>query len=265
MKYLGFIGAGNMANAIAKGILKSKALSPHEIILSDVNKDKLEKIKNELKVSTTTDNFEVVENSKYLILAVKPAHLENLLIEIKKCLKPNTVVISIVAGKSLSFLEKILGSDKKIIRTMPNTPALVGEAMIALTPNKNIEQQELESVKNLLKSVGKVEQVDEKLMNAVVGISGSSPAYVFMFIEAMADAGVLAGLPRDKAYTFAAQSVLGSVKMLLETGKHPAILKDAVCSPGGTTIEAVKVLEENGFRAAIMDAVTACVKKCDTL
>ena len=148
---------------------------------------------------------------------------------------------------------------------MPNTPALVGEAMIALTPNKNIEQQELESVKNLLKSVGKVEQVDEKLMSAVVGISGSSPAYVFMFIEAMADAGVLAGLPRDKAYTFAAQSVLGSVKMLLETGKHPAILKDAVCSPGGTTIEAVKVLEENGFRAAIMDAVTACVKKCDTL
>lgn len=265
MKYLGFIGAENMANAIAKGILKSKALSPDEIILSDVNEDKLEKIKNELKVSATTDNSEVVKNSKYLILAVKPAHLENLLIEIKDCLKPDTVVISIVAGKSLSFLEKILGSDKKIIRTMPNTPALVGEAMIALTPNKNIEQQDLESVKNLLKSVGKVEQVDEKLMSAVVGVSGSSPAYVFMFIEAMADAGVLAGLPRDKAYTFAAQSVLGSAKILLETGKHPAILKDAVCSPGGTTIEAVKVLEENGFRAAIMDAVTACVKKCDNL
>ena len=265
MKYLGFIGAGNMANAIAKGILKSKALSPDEIILSDVNEDKLEKIKNELKVSATTDNSEVVKNSKYLILAVKPTHLENLLIEIKDYLKPDTVVISIVAGKSLSFLEKILGSDKKIIRTMLNTPALVGEAMIALTPNKNIEQQDLESVKNLLKSVGKVEQVDEKLMSAVVGVSGSSPAYVFMFIEAMADAGVLAGLPRDKAYTFAAQSVLGSAKILLETGKHPAILKDAVCSPGGTTIEAVKVLEENGFRAAIIDAVTACVKKCDNL
>ena len=172
------------------------------------------------------------------------------------------MVVSIAAGKTIAFIENGLGSSEvKIVRCMPNTPALVGEGCTGVCANKNVEKEELEQVLALIRSFGVAEAVPESLMDVVVGVSGSSPAYVFMFIEAMADQAVAAGMPRKQAYQFAAQAVLGSAKMVLETGMHPGELKDMVCSPGGTTIQAVKVLEEKGMRAAVMDAMEACIEK----
>ena len=170
-------------------------------------------------------------------------------------------MITIAAGKTIESVEKIIGTDKKIIRTMPNTPALVGEGMTSISPNGNINEKELTFVKGLFDYLGKSEIVSEDLIHAVIGASGSSTAYAFMFIEAIADGAVLAGMKRADAYKFAAQGVLGAAKMVLETGKHPGELKDMVCSPGGTTIEAVKVLEEEKFRGAVIKAVEAAVEK----
>ena len=180
---------------------------------------------------------------------------------VKDLIGDEKIVVSIAAGKSISSMENIIGDDKKIIRTMPNTPALVNEGMSALCPNKNIEDEELKIVKGIFDSFGKSEVVGEYLIDSVIGVSGSSPAYVFMFIEAMADAAVVGGMPRKQAYNFAAQSVLGAAKMVLESGKHPGELKDMVCSPGGTTIEAVKVLENEGMRSSVINAVCACIEK----
>ena len=169
--------------------------------------------------------------------------------------------VQTVLFRSIESVENIIGNDKKIVRTMPNTPSLVGEGMTSLSPNKNISKEELDFVKSLFDSLGKSEVVNEDLIHAVIGASGSSTAYAFMFIEAIADGAVRAGMPRDKAYKFAAQGVLGAAKMVLEEDKHPGELKDMVCSPGGTTIEAVKVLEEEKFRGAVIKAVEACVNK----
>ena len=171
------------------------------------------------------------------------------------------IVVSIAPGKTLAYFEENLGRRVKVVRCMPNTPALVGEGCTGVCANKNVKKEELEQVLALIRSFGVAEAVPESLMDVVVGVSGSSPAYVFMFIEAMADQAVAAGMPRKQAYQFAAQAVLGSAKMVLETGMHPGELKDMVCSPGGTTIQAVKVLEEKGMRAAVMDAMEACIEK----
>ncbi|MBF4675588.1 pyrroline-5-carboxylate reductase, partial [Clostridioides difficile] len=180
---------------------------------------------------------------------------------LKELIDANKIIVSIAAGKTIESLESFIGSDKKIVRVMPNTPALVGEGMSALCKNSNVTDEELNMIKALFESFGEAEIVSEYLMDTVTGISGSSPAYVFMFIEAMADAAVLAGMPRQQAYKFASQAVMGSAKMVLETGKHPGELKDMVCSPAGTTIEAVKVLEEEGFRAAVIKSIVACIDK----
>ena len=172
----------------------------------------------------------------------------------------------IAAGKTISFIKETIGrSDCKVVRCMPNTPALVGAGCTAVCAQEDVTEEELSKVLTLMKSFGTANTIPERLMDAFVGVSGSSPAYVFMFIEAMADAAVLAGIPRADAYTFAAQAVLGSAKMVLDTGMHPAQLKDMVCSPGGTTIEAVKVLEQEGMRSAVMDAIEACVEKSKSL
>ncbi len=167
-------------------------------------------------------------------------------------------MITIAPGKTLSWLAEQFGKQVKIVRTMPNTPAMVGEGMTAACPNEYLTEEETAYVRTLLESFGRVEIVAERLMDAVVAVSGSSPAYVFMMIEAMADAAVSGGMPRPQAYQFAAQAVLGSAKMVLETGKHPGELKDMVCSPAGTTIESVRVLEELGFRSAIFEAMKVC-------
>lgn len=263
---IGFIGLGNMASAIVGGILKKELVTAQDIIGSDKSKVSCEKAAGQFGIRACTDNQEVAAQADVLFFAVKPIFLTEVMEEIKEVLREETLIISIVAGKSIAFMEEGLGGkNRKIIRCMPNTPALVNEGCTGVCANANVTEEELKQGLSLLGSFGIAQEVPERLMDAVVGVSGSAPAYVFMFIEAMADAAVAAGMPRNQAYTFAAQTVLGSAKMVLETGKHPGELKDMVCSPGGTTIEAVKVLERKGMRAAVMDAMDACIEKSKNL
>ena len=196
-----------------------------------------------------------------LFLAVKPGVFATVIPQIRDVCKEGQVVVSIAAGQTLASITDLFGRQIKLVRSMPNTPALVGEAMSAVTPNEKISPEELQEVMAIFESFGKAEIVPETMMDAVVGVSGSSPAYVYLFIEAMADAAVADGMPRKQAYKFAAQSVLGAAKMVLETGEHPGVLKDAVCSPGGTTIAAVAELEKSGLRSSVIEAQRACVQK----
>lgn len=212
-------------------------------------------------IRTTASNIEVASEADYLILAVKP-HIYKLVIEeVRDYIKKDAIVISIGAGISSRFLEENLNEGTKYVKTMPNTPAMVGEGMTAVCPPARLTEEELDGVLRILNTFGKTEILDESLMDGATALSGSSPAYVFMFIEAMADAAVLEGIPRKQAYTMAAQAVLGSAKMVLETGIHPGQLKDNVCSPGGTTIEAVTSLERSSFRSAVIEAMRACAQK----
>ncbi len=260
-KIIGFIGAGNMGQAIVGGIVKAGLVPSENIIMSDLYEPSLERAKNNYNIEVTTDNKLVARKSDILILAVKPNLYSIVINEIKDLVKEDVVIVTIAAGKSIDSTEKSFGKELKVIRTMPNTPALVGEGMTAVCPNKLITDEDISEVSSLLSSFSKVEVVSESLIDAVTSVSGSSPAYVYMFIEAMADAAVLQGMPRDKAYKFAAQTVLGSAKMVLETGMHPGALKDMVCSPGGTTIEAVSELEAKGFRSAVISAMNKCYEK----
>ena len=264
-KTIGFIGSGNMAKAMIGGIVKSGLIAPNDITASDLKESSLEAMNKEFGINTTTDSKEVVKNSDIVVVAVKPNVYDVVLESVKELITSDKIIVTIAAGKTVKSIEDVIGNDKKIVRTMPNTPALVNEGMSALCKNKNITDEELEIVKAIFNAFGKAEVVDEYLIDAVIGASGSAPAYVFMFIEAIADAVVLNGMPRDKAYTFVAQAVMGSAKMVLETGKHPGELKDMVCSPGGTTIEAVKTLETEGFRGAVMKAVCDCVDKSKSM
>lgn len=261
---LGFIGAGNMAQAIIGGVLKAGLIPKEEIIASDVSEEAVKRVRENLGICTTLDNREAAR-ADILFLAVKPVYCEGAVQGIREIVSKEQVIVSIAAGKTLAWLEGAFGENRKIIRTMPNTPALVGEGITAVCPNAEVTEEELKRVCAILDSFGKSEVIPESLMDAVVAVSGSSPAYVFILIEAMADAAVAEGMPRAQAYQFAARSVLGSAKMVLETGKHPAQLKDMVCSPAGTTIDAVKVLEQRGFRSALMDAMHACAEKSRNL
>ena len=255
---LGFIGTGNMASAIMGGIIGKKMISAEEIIGADLLESGREKVKEQFGIQVTEKNQEVVEKAEVIILSVKPQFYEEVINQIKDCVKKEQIIITIAPGKTLAWLAEKFGKEVKIVRTMPNTPALVGEGLTAMCPNEYMEKEEIEYVKQLLESFGRVEVVPERLMDVVVSVSGSSPAYVFMMIEAMADAAVSGGMPRAQAYQFAAQAVYGSAKMVLETGKHPGELKDMVCSPAGTTIEAVRTLEEMGFRSSIIEAMKVC-------
>ncbi|WP_167958905.1 pyrroline-5-carboxylate reductase [Anaerosporobacter faecicola] len=262
---LGFIGCGNMAKAMMGGIIKNNIVEDADIMVSDLNNSALENAKNMYNVQTTNNNINVVKFADLVVLSVKPQFYATVINEIKDSVTEDHIIITIAPGQTLGSLGKAFGEDRKIVRTMPNTPALVGEGITAMCCNKNVTKEEEAVVLSILSGFGKAEVVSENLMDAVVGVSGSSPAYVFMFIEALADGAVAAGMPRDKAYTFAAQAVLGSAKMVLETGKHPGELKDMVCSPAGTTIEAVRVLEKEGLRSSVMEAVKACIEKARNL
>ncbi len=262
---IGFIGLGNMATAMIGGILKKGIAQKSDLIGSAKTENTTSKMKELYGIETTRSNAEVAQKSDILILAVKPIFFPEVMEEIKGELREEQLIVSIAAGKTIGYMENALGSDKKIIRCMPNTPALVLEGCTGVCVNGNVTEEESNKVLEILSSFGKAHVVPERLMDVVVGVSGSSPAYVFMFMEAMADEAVAQGMPRKQAYEFAAQSVLGSAKLMLETGKHPGELKDMVCSPGGTTIAAVKVLEEKGFRASVMDAMDACIEKSKIL
>lgn len=263
---LGFIGLGNMATAMIGGILEQGLVNSEEIIGSAKTEKTAGKVKEQYRITTVTDNRRVAASAEILFLAVKPIFFPEVIAEIRDVIPENTLVVSIAAGKSLRYMKDAFKrTDLKFVRCMPNTPALVGEGCTGVCAGEDVEAGELQQIITLLEAFGKAYVVPERLMDVVVGVSGSSPAYVFLFIEAMADEAVAAGMPRKQAYDFAAQAVLGSAKMVLETGKHPGELKDMVCSPGGTTIEAVKVLEEKGFRAAVMDAMEACIEKSSKL
>lgn len=262
---LGFIGTGNMASAIMGGIIKNQIVPADEIIGADLYAPGREKVEKQFGIHVTSDNKEVVEKADVIVLSVKPQFYEAVISEIRDIVRESQIVITIAPGKTLAWLAEKFAKDVKIVRTMPNTPALVGAGMTAMCPNEHMTEEEITYVRTLLESFGSVEIIPERLMDVVVSTSGSSPAYVFMMIEAMADAAVSGGMPRAQAYQFAAQAVMGSAKMVLETGKHPGELKDMVCSPAGTTIEAVRTLEEYGFRSAIIEAMKVCEEKSKSM
>ena len=256
---LGFIGTGNMASAIMGGIIKNNVIPAEEIIGADLFAPGRERVQKEYGINVTADNKEVAQKAETIILSVKPQFYESVIADIKDVVTDKQIIITIAPGKTLAWLAEQFGKDVKIVRTMPNTPAMVGEGMTAVCPNEHLTEDEIAYVKSLLESFSRAEIVPERLMDVVTAVSGSSPAYVFMLIEAMADAAVEQGMPRAQAYKFAAQAVMGSAKMVLETGKHPGEVKDMVCSPAGTTIKAVRVLEKEGLRSAVIEAMDACV------
>ena len=262
---LGFIGCGNMANAMMGGIIRNGIVKADEIIAADVSPEALERAQKNLGVHTTRDNSEAARQAETVVLSVKPQYYEEVIRSIADTAGDGKLIITIAPGKTLAWLGKTFGGPVHIIRTMPNTPAMVGAGITAVCPNEFVTKAESDRALKILSGFGIAELIPENLMDAVVSVSSSSPAYVFIMIEAMADAAVADGMPRRQAYTFAAQAVMGSAKMVLETGKHPAELKDMVCSPAGTTIEAVRVLEEKGFRSSIMDAMKACTQKAKGL
>lgn len=261
---LGLIGAGNMASAILGGVLNTGKIMPEHIRMSDRDAAKLRE-KEALGIHVSEDNKTVVRESDICIFAVKPQVLPAVLREISDLPCEDTLFVSIVAGIPMASIEEMLGKSVKLIRVMPNTPLLVGEGMSVLAPNERVSDEELRAVEGLFAASGKTAVLSERLFDTVTAASGSSPAYVFMMIDAMADAALRGGIARADAVTLCAQAVLGSAKMVLETGMHPAALKDMVCSPGGTTIEAVAALEECGFRSALITAMEACEEKSKEL
>lgn len=266
---IGFIGLGNMASAMIGGILKQGIVKPADIHVASRTTNSVQRIVREYGVTPAPSdegaseraNKEVARAADILFLAVKPQMYPEVIAQIKDEVREQTLVVSIAPGKTLEWLTGLFGRPVKLARCMPNTPALVREGCTGVCRGALVTDGELEQLMTILKSFGTAYEVPEHLMDTVVGVSGSSPAYVFLFLEAMADAAVMDGMPRAQAYQFAAQAVLGSAKMVLETGKHPGELKDMVCSPGGTTIEAVRVLENKGFRSAVIEAQKACVEK----
>lgn len=261
-KRVGICGTGNMGQAIAAGIISSGLITGDNLFLYNRHREKAEQVALSAGGGTVLSSLQALAaQAELIILAVKPYAMPAVLAELRNTVSEGTVVLSVAAGVTLQRMAEGLGKTCKLIRSMPNTPALVGEGMTALTANASVTETEMEDVKTLFTSFGKAEVVEEAMMDAVCGLSGSGPAYVYLFIEALADGAVLEGMPRRQAYTFAAQTVLGAAKLVLESQKHPGELKDAVCSPGGTTIAAVKVLEERGLRAAVMAAVEASAEK----
>lgn len=265
MEKIGFIGMGNMGSAIMKGLL-SHGSSPEEILFTDIDGARREKVEGETGVHGVATNRECAQKARYLVLAVKPQYYQAVLEEIRPTVTASQVIISIAPGKTVAYLKGVLGADRRIVRAMPNTPALLGEGMAGVCYDPDLfSQEEKALIHKFFTSFGRMELVEERLMDAVVCASGSSPAYVYMMIEALADGAVKCGLPRDMAYQMVAQTVLGSAKMVLETGLHPGELKDMVCSPGGTTIAAVGALEQCGFRNALMQATDACFARCKSI
>ena len=239
-KKIGFIGCGNMGKAILGGLIASGQVQPGQIWVYTPSPDKVAALRDQYGINAAGSAQEVAQIADIVFGAVKP-------------------------GIMTKELARALGHDRKIIRAMPNTPSLVNAGMTSVTPNALVSSEDVAEVLTIFRCFGQAEQIAEPMIHPVVGVSGSAPAYVFMFIEAMADAAVLGGMPRAQAYKFAAQAVMGSAKMVLESGEHPGALKDMVCSPGGTTIEAVRVLEEKGFRSAVIEAITQCMEKSEKL
>lgn len=261
MKKIACIGTGAMGGAIIRAVCNK--FDPNNITVSNRTLEKGKSFANDTGCRFADNNKDCIKDAKYIFIAVKPAFLSDLFAEIKNDIPSDAVVISMAAGVKIEKLESF--AKARYVRIMPNVPAQIAKGITALSCNDNINSEELSDITEILETAGKVEQVPEKLMDCVTGVSGSGPAFVFMFIEAMADAAVRCGMPRKQAYTYAAQTVMGSAALVLETGKHPGELKDSVTSPAGTTIEGVAALESNGMRNAVIEAVTASYNKSVSL
>lgn len=250
-----------MATALAQGFVKAGWVRPEEIIASDVDRECRERFAQQVGARTTAVNGEVASAASILVVAVKPPQVPGVLHEIREFVQPDHLVISIAAGVTIEQLERELSPGSRVVRVMPNTPALVGASATAFALGKNCAPEVASDVQRWFGSVGVALPVPERLLDPVTGLSGSGPAYAFLMIEALSDGGVAEGLPRDVATRLAAQTLLGAAQMVLETGMHPGALKDQVTSPGGTTIEGLQVLEEEGVRAALIRAVRAAARK----
>jgi pyrroline-5-carboxylate reductase len=262
---IAFLGGGNMAEALIKGLIAAGTAKADQIMVMDVSADRLAHLKNTYGISAAKSNAEAAREVGVIILSVKPQVIEKVLTEISLVVDDKKLVISIAAGIDLAKIEKSLRETSHVVRVMPNAPALVLAGAAALSAGKNVTSDDLALAESIFNSVGRAVVVDEKLMDAVTGLSGSGPAYVFMIIDALSDAGVKAGLPRPLALELAAQTVYGSAKMVLETKEHPGKLRDMVTSPGGTTIEGLHTLEKGKLRATLMNAVEAATARSKEL
>ncbi len=263
--HVGFVGGGNMGEALIKGILSASLVKPDRVHVHDVMQQRLHHLKEHFEVITHSSVAKLAECCQVIVIAVKPNNVSAVLDQLSAQCTPNSLIISIAAGVPLATLAKGLPPGTAVIRVMPNTPALVLQGASALARGAGVSNDQMELAMALFRSVGKAIEVDEKLMDAVTGLSGSGPAYVLLLIEAMIDGGVLMGIPRPTARELVVQTFLGAAKMLQETGKHPAELKDMITSPGGTTIRGLQVLEENSVRGALMGAVEAATARSKEL
>ncbi|PLY02145.1 MAG: pyrroline-5-carboxylate reductase [Desulfuromonas sp.] len=261
---IGFVGGGNMAEAFIKGLIAS-GVSVDKIMVSEPNVSRRQWVQQQYPILIADDNLSLVRDCSTIVLAIKPQIVDKVVGEIVSAFSPDKLLISILAGVGTETLEGLLGGEPHVVRAMPNTPALVDAAASAICPGQYATEGDLEQAVKLFEMVGTVQQVDESQMDAVTGLSGSGPAFVYTVIEALADGGVQQGLRRDIAQALAVQTVLGSAKMVLESGEHPALLRDKVCSPAGTTINAIRVLEERGLRSTLMEAVAAATQRSKEL
>jgi pyrroline-5-carboxylate reductase len=262
---IGFLGAGKMAAALARGWLTAGLVTPERVLASDPLPQARQAFHAETDLRATENNRDVVASSDVLVLAVKPQSMGTLLAEIRPAVGARHLVVSIAAGVTLRQLADGLGSDRRLVRVMPNTPCLVGASASGYAPGEAAAPEDIRLVDRLLNAVGRAFRLPEHLLDAVTGLSGSGPAFVYVMIEALSDGGVRVGLPRDVATALAAQTVFGAAKMVLETATHPAVLKDMVASPGGTTIAGLHALERAGLRAALIDAVEAATRRSTEL
>jgi len=257
----GFVGAGNMAEAVMKGLIDKGLAEPREILAGEIVPERREYVSKTLGVETTADNVEVVNSTDMVILGVKPQYISPVLAELRPHLSEEHLVVSIAAGIRIEFIESRLKPGVRVVRVMPNQPCLVGATAAGYALGSYATKEDSRRVQEMLDSVGIAFQLPEHLLDAVTGLSGSGPAFVYLVIEALADGGVMAGLPREVSVKLAAQTVLGAAKTILETNKHPAAMKDIVASPAGTTIEGLRVLEEAGVRGAFISAVDAAAQR----
>ncbi|HYQ43994.1 MAG TPA: pyrroline-5-carboxylate reductase [Polyangiaceae bacterium] len=262
---IGLLGAGNMANALIRGLLGSKTLRPEQIRASDVRPDQLAALEKSHGIQTHADNAELLAWANVVVLAVKPQVIVSVLEQMAGAIKSDTLVISIAAGVPLSAIEARLPSGTRVLRAMPNTAAMALSGATGIAAGASAQPEDLALARTLFDAVGRSAVLDESALDAVTGLSGSGPAYVMLIIEALADGGVKVGLSRDTALLLAAQTVYGSAKLLLETGEHPARLKDMVTSPGGTTIAGLHALEGGGLRHTLMNAVEAATRRATEL
>jgi pyrroline-5-carboxylate reductase len=264
-KTVAFLGAGNMAGALIRGLLSSGALLPSEILCTDVRKPRLEELKTKYGVEVLQSNEEAARRADVVVLSTKPQVFDRLLPEVNKGLRPSSLVVSIAAGIPVSAIEAHLPEGTRVVRTMPNTPAIVDAGATAIARGTHATDEDIALCTAVFESVGRAVVLDEYLLDAVTGLSGSGPAYIFLIIEALADAGVKVGLHRESALLLAAQTVLGSAKLLLETGEHPGKLKDMVTSPGGTAIAGLHTLEAGGLRTTLINAVETATARAKQL